>query len=56
MRRRSPLFWLGMFWLLRRVMRGGLWGRRYGYGGGYRGNGGYRDFGGYRRGRRFDYL
>jgi hypothetical protein len=33
MRRRSPLFWLGMFWLLRRFMRGGFGGRRYGYGG-----------------------
>ncbi|HEV2236077.1 MAG TPA: hypothetical protein VGR57_05380 [Ktedonobacterales bacterium] len=38
MRRRSPLFWLGMFWLLRRFMRRGPWGRGYGYGfGGPRG-------------------
>jgi hypothetical protein len=34
--RRRPLFWLGLFWLLSRFMRGGFFGPRYGFGG-YRG-------------------
>jgi hypothetical protein len=52
MRRRSPLFWLGMLWLFRRFMRYGPLGRRFGHGFG----GPRYGFGGYRHDRGFHYL